>query len=192
MHFSDAARSASLGDAPPDDVSHALAVLGPESEAELGALSTLRRAELADRFVRNLRTLSIVRAPELHRRLLEQVDASPRGAWSGDLRDPMGLMALRNQVKYVLTAVGFDWEEMSRLQACVGGLSRWIESNGGGSARLLVGERDVRFELQMPAADSDPAVVEHSPMALALKDCVQDFRVTCEDGAVRFSFAVHP
>lgn len=191
MHFSDAASQATRGYAPPDDVARALSVLGAEANAELGALSTLRRAELADRFVRNLRSLSVVNAPELHRKLLEQVDAAPRGAWAGDLRDPMGLMALRNQVKYVLTAVGLDWEAMSRLQACVGGLSRWIESSGGGAARLQVDEREVRFELEMPAVGSD-AEVEHSPMALALKECVRDFQVSHHGSVVRFSFAVQP
>lgn len=175
---------------PPEEIRRALQALGEDAGRVISTLPPEKRAELVDRFIRNLRSLGVAPATELHHRFLASVDAEPRGSWTNPLRDPVSIVELRNHIKYVLTALGLPWSAIAKLQAGICGLGRWIVSSGGGEVGVSVERRTVRFLLTMASHGLEDALLERSPISAAVKDSVDNFHVAHADTQVRFEFIV--
>lgn len=187
--FTDAAAPL-VGAVAPEEVRIALQILGPDAKRPLAELTAPRRAELVDRFTRSIHSLSVADGTTLHHRLLGALDAAPHGDWRAKLDGPIALVELRNHVKYVLTSLGLPWSGISRMQAGICGLGRWIVSEGGGEALVTVAGSEVRFLMTMTASGLGDALLEHSPISSAVKDSVQGFQVAHTGPIVRFEFIV--
>lgn len=190
LSFAEIVGPLTAGSVAAEELRIALQILGPDAKRPLAELTAPRRAELVDKLTRATRSLSVAAATELHHRLLHAVDAEPRGAWQATLDGPVSLVELRNHVKYVLTALGLPWSAISRMQAGICGLGRWIVSEGGGEALVTVDGSEVRFVMTMTASGLGDALLAHSPISSAVKDSVQGFQVAHTGPIVRFEFIV--
>lgn len=175
----------------PSDVEAALRILGTEASAPLDGLAPVRRAELVDRFVRNLRGLGVHPATELHRQLMAQVHATPEGDLQIPFNGPLSLVEIRNQLKLAMTAIGMGWDQLTRIQSSACGLVRWLQSSGEGAMVISVAGSRARCSIRSAAApDADASLVEKSPMVAALREQVRDFAVRRDGKEMRIEFAI--
>lgn len=188
--FAEAATQVSATRVQAADIAQALKVLGDEAAWPLPKVPPIRRAELVDRYVRNLRTLAVRSATLLQRELLMVVHAEPDPQWEGPLRGPVSLIELRNRLKHALTIIGLDWDRLTKVQSCACGLARWVQDYGGGSVSIQMQSHEARCRIRCGAQGADLALVEQSPMVSALRAVVRDFRVDRIGTQLEFAFAV--
>lgn len=179
-----------VGARPGLDPAAALAMLGPEARAALTGLDVPVRAALVDRFVRNLRGLSVHAAAGLERELLGVVGAEPRGRYRWPLDSSRALVELRGGLRYFCAWLGYPWDELSRLQAVIGGAARWIHSSGRGVVEASVEPGGVRFELEFEVQGLDARQVPSSPLLLAIREQTSDFRAVEQGGRILVQFTL--
>ena len=172
------------------DLKAVLELLGPDVHADLAKLEPMRRAALVDRLVRNLRTLSVGHGPTLERDLLKATGAEPRGAYFWELTSATALVDLRTGLKYLATWLGYEWADLSRLQANVCGLARWIQSSGVGAVRAAVEPGRVRIELRFSVPGVDARTLSSSAYVVAVRDTTSDFQLRTDGGAVVLEFSL--
>lgn len=179
-----------VGARPGLDASAALAVIGPEARAALPSLDAATRAALVDRFVRNLRGLSVHDATALERQLLRVLGAEPRGTYRWSLESSRALVELRGGLRYLCAWLGLPWHELSRLQAVIGGAARWIHASGQGVVEATVEPAAVRFEIDFEVRGLDAKQVPTSPLVLAIREQTEGFVATEQAGRIRLQFTL--
>ncbi|MBL8919610.1 MAG: hypothetical protein JNJ54_12155 [Myxococcaceae bacterium] len=162
--------------------------LGADVASELQQLDLQRRAALVDQLVRNLRGLSVAHGPRLERELLSALGAEPTGVFEWELMTPTSLVNLRSGIKYLATWLGYDWADLSRLQAVLCGVARWVQASGSGSLTAAVEPRGVRFEFRLSIPGFEVKTVESSPFVTAINDVAQGFAVRDDSGTAVVSF----
>jgi len=172
------------------DTASVLEMLGAPVREDLERLDVKQRAALVDRLVRNLRGLSVTHAPDLERALLRETGAEPHGTMTWELTGAAALVELRSGVRYLGTWLGYGWADLSRLQAVISGLARWVQSSGTGHLIARVGEKQVRFTLVLKVAGFDRKLVEASPFVQAVGDASQGLEVLKTDEGVEVGFTV--
>lgn len=172
------------------DLRSVLELFGLEVKSDLSQLEPKRRAALVDRLVRNLRGLSVTHGPSLERDLLQATGAEPRGHYQWDLATETSLVDLRSALRYFGAWLGFDWAELSRVQAAICGLARWVRSSGTGTMEAEAEERKVRFRLRLAIPGHNARTIETSPFIVAVHEVTSEFAAHHEDGpvVVEFSF----
>ena len=188
--FAVAARASASSHCPKDEIDEALRVLGAEAEAPLTMLSSERQASLADRFVRNLKSLGVHQATHLEHDLLGQLHAQSSGPWTIQLDGALSNIELRNQLRFALTALGLGWDALSRVQASIAVVTRWIQSRGAGSVEVTSADGAVSFRIATHDQQLTPSLVEDSPLVRMLRECVQAFRVQAGADGLELSFRV--
>ena len=188
--FAEAATQISATRVQAADIAQALKVLGDEAAWPLPDVPPLRRAELVDRFVRNLRTIAVRSATVLQRELLTAVHAEPDREWEAPLKGAVSLIELRNRLKHALTVVGLDWDRLTKIQSCACGLARWVQDCGGGSVSIQMQDQKARCRIRWGGQSADLALVEQSPMVSALRSAVRDLHIARIGAELEFDFAV--
>lgn len=179
ISFADAAAEILAPWATPAQVREAARALGPEAEdLDFGSLSTAKKAALAQQLVRHLKHLAVDQAVEVHRQLQKLLEAEPRGDWYRSLENGHALVDLRTHLRQVLTALGYSWEEIFRLQASVCALGRWLEKLGRARVAVRSAAKEATVTLSALAGDWKPEAIAGSPMVAALKFKVQDLAVS--------------
>lgn len=84
----------------------ALKVLGAKAEQPIDTFDTERRILLATQFVRALRNVGVAEANRLEHALYEALDAAPTSRRAVVIKDAISLIAVRNHVAQVTTALG--------------------------------------------------------------------------------------
>jgi hypothetical protein len=163
-------------------------VLGPDITSDLKALDVHRRAALVDQLVRNLRGMSVAHGPRLERELLRAIGAEPTGVFRWDLKTATALVNLRSGIKYLATWLGYEWADLSRLQAVLCGLARWVQGSGEGTLSATVEATGVRFEFRLVIPGFEVKTVEVSPFVTAIQDVAQGFAVRDDKGTAVVSF----
>lgn len=161
------------------DLGSVLEALGPDVASEVDELTVPRRAALVDQLVRNLRGLSVAHGPTLERALLTAVGAEPAGSFRWDLSSATSLVNVRSGLKYLATWLGYDWAELSRIQAVVCGVARWVQSSSQGALIAIVEPAGVRLQFHFSMTGFDAKTVESSPFISALRDVA--LRLSVED-----------
>lgn len=164
--------------------------LGSDVTTELEQLDLSRRAALVDRLMRNLRAVSVTGVPRLERELLKATGADPRGTLRWSLNSATALVELRSGIKYLATWLGYDWAELSRLQAVLCGLARWVNSSGTGTFTATVDGPRVQMELEFQVPGFDGKTVETSAMVMGVRDMVTDFKSHHAGDTVLLKFAL--
>lgn len=164
--------------------------LGSEVKTELDQLDRSRRAALVDRLMRNLRAVSVSGVPKLERELLKATDAEPRGTLRWSLNSATALVELRSGIKYVGTWLGYEWAELCRLQAVIGGLARWVNSSGTGTLTATVEGAQVNFEIELQVPGFDGKTVETSALVMGVRDMVADFQAHHAGDNISLKFAL--
>lgn len=167
----------------------ALAALGAEASVVLDTLDSARRAALVDKLVRNLK-LPVEAAPPVERELLATVRATPTGLYEWRLGSATAVVELRSGLRYLATWLGFTWQELSRLQAVVGNLVRWVQTAGGGVVAARVEPNGVRFHLSLSVPGVDSEAMRASPFVKALVDVSNGLRVDQAGDAVQLEFSL--
>jgi hypothetical protein len=189
--FAEVASSIAVPFAQREDVRGALEVLGAEAGAMLHALPFPRRAALVDRFVRNLRSISVHDSPQVHRLLMSAADAGVEPEFHIQLADARSVLAVRNHLKAVMTSLGHSWEALSRVQAGVCGVIRWLQSSAGAEIWISSTDETARFTVGVGRLEADPRMIESSPMVMALKSAVQRFQITRRGSDLHLEFEIH-
>lgn len=172
------------------DAASVLELLGSAAREDLERLDVRQRAALVDRLVRNLRGLSVTHAPDLERALLKETGAEPHGTLRWELKGAAALVELRSGVRYLGTWLGYGWADLSRLQAVISGLARWVQSSGSGRLTATVGEQQVRFAMVLKVAGFDRKLVEASPFVQAVGDAATGLEVLQTDEGMQVGFTV--
>lgn len=170
------------------DVRQVVGILDAEGARELAALEVPVRARLVEKLVRNLRGLSVREAPVLERELLAATEAEPRGTLEWRLDSATTFLELRGALRLLCTWLGYEWGELSKLQAVVGGLGRWVLGNGAGVMTAKVEREVVHFTLHATVRGFAPATVAASPFVQAVRDVTSDFVVRPERDEVVIEF----
>ncbi len=170
------------------DLRAVLELLGAEVKSDLSTLDPQRRAALVDRLVRNLRGMSVTHGPSLERDLLKATGAEPSGIYQWELTTATALVDLRSGLRYLGTWLGYEWAALSRLQAVVSGLARWVQGSGTGTLEAAVEPRRVRFALRLTIPGHDVKTVEASAFVVAVKEVADAFEVGHEDRTVVVRF----
>lgn len=188
--FGDVVQSVASSYAAPDDVKNALKVLGQDVSVEMLALPQLDRARMVDRFVRNLR-VGVHGMVDVQRQLLDAVDARPESEFHTDLKDARSVLAVRTQLKEVLTVLGHGWESLARVQAAVCGLVRWLQTAGGGDFTILLNRKEAHFRVAADALGADARLIESSPIVRALEASVSELQVVERSDGLFLEFYIH-
>lgn len=163
------------------DLPAMLHLLGAELIADLDQLPAPRRADLVDRLVRNLRTLSVSDGPALQRELCRATQAAPLEHYGWELDSATALVALRGGLRYLATWLGYDWNELTHLQATICGLVRWVKAAGSGRLDARVEPKRVLFTLRARLPGVDARTLAASPLVVAVRDVTTGCAVR-EDG----------
>lgn len=164
--------------------------LGSEVKTDLEQLDRPRRAALVDRLVRNLRGMSVHGVPKLERELLRATGAEPRGTFRWSLDSATGLVEVRSGLKYLATWLGFEWADISRLQAVLGGLSRWVHSTGTGTLTAEVESSRICFEFQLEVPGLDAKTIESSALVTGVRHMVTDYATSHQGDTVFIKFTL--
>lgn len=167
----------------------ALAALGADANQPLSGLDTSRKAALVDKLVRNLK-LPMEATPPVERELLTTLHAGPSGTYEWRIDSAQATVELRSGLRYLATWLGFTWQELSRLQAVLGNLVRWIQTAGTGHVEAHVEPKAVRFSLSLAVPGINADVVRTSPFVTALADLTQALAVSRHGEAIRLDFAL--
>ena len=189
--FETTVRAVALPHVGKEDIDGALAQVGPQAAQEVDRLDRAERATMADRFVRNLRALSVHEQVKLERQLLLRLDAVPSSIWASQLDSAVSLIELRNHLKQALTVLGLDWGRTTRVQSLVGGVARWLQSMGSASMRVTSSDDAVSFVLSTRAPALTPELVRESPMVQMMRDQVAQTEVRKNFDAVEIAFSIH-
>lgn len=171
------------------DLRAVLELFGLEVKSDLNQLEPKRRAALVDRLVRNLRGMSVTHGPSLEHDLLLATGAEPRGQYQWELSTETALVDLRSSLRYFGAWLGFDWAELSRLQAAICGLARWVRSSGSGTMEALAEAHRVRFHLRLTIPGHDAKTIETSPFVVAVREVTTNFVASHEAGKVDLEFS---
>ncbi|HEY3446025.1 MAG TPA: hypothetical protein VGK67_06640 [Myxococcales bacterium] len=187
--FADAAAEILAPWATPAQVREAARALGEDAELDFGALAASKKALLIHQLVHQLRHLAVDEVVEVHRQLQAMLEAEPRGEWRLDLVGGAAPVELRNHLRQVFTAIGMSWERLSRLQAGIGELVRWLRATGQASAVVCIAGKAALVEL---AAAKGPTAeqIAGSPFVLALEPHVRDLKVSLRGEQVVVAFTV--
>jgi hypothetical protein len=170
------------------DLRAVLELFGLEASTDLNQLDPKRRAALVDRLVRNLRGMSVVHAPSLERDLLQATGAAPSGHYQWELATETALVDLRSAIRFFGAWLGFDWAQLSRVQAAICGLARWVRSSGSGAMEADAQRHQVHFHLRLTIPGHDAKTVETSPFVVAVREVTSDFVARHEGGTVVVEF----
>lgn len=110
----------------------ALKGLGAKAEQPIETFDTERRILLATQFVRALRNVGVAEANRLEHALYEALDAAPTSRRSVVIKDAISLIAVRNHVAQVTTALGVPWSSGMQVQSAISDVARFVSANGGG------------------------------------------------------------
>ncbi|MDP1826951.1 MAG: hypothetical protein Q8L48_27000 [Archangium sp.] len=168
----------------------ALHAVGPSAQLELQHLGRIERGMMADRLIRNLKSLGVHRATELERELLEQLEATPAGRYSSKLDGAVSLVELRSHLKQSLTGIGLGWEELTRTQSLVAGVARWLQAIGGASMEVMSSANSVDFRLTAEDRQLTPSLVRQSPLIQMLCSHSARFDVNKADTTVEITFSI--
>jgi hypothetical protein len=169
--FADVLKLAAAGRCRTEMLAIGLQALGTKGEARHDELDPERRAALVSLFVRNLKGLPVAAALELERELLQQTDALPSVHRSMTLRDSLGLIALRNHVRYLTVALGFDWSTGMMVQSSIAELARIL---------LETGSAELGFSLGNDGRQADVKV--QPALVLPVEGFLLGWRPTLPDG----------
>lgn len=175
---------------PAGELEAAIKVVGPSAQLEVQYLGRIERGMLADRLVRNLKSLSVHKATELERELLVRLDAAPTGKFSSKLDGAVSLVELRSHLKQSLTGIGLDWEGLTRTQSLVAGVARWLQSIGGANLEVHSSEHSVDFRLTAEDGQLTPDLVRQSPLVQMLSSHSSRFDVNKADRTVEITFSI--
>lgn len=173
------------------ELQHVIDLLGAEAKDDLSHLDARRRAALVDRLIRNLRGMSVTHGPRLERDLLKATSAEPSGLYRWELSTAAAIVELRSNLRYLGAWLGFDWSDISRLQAAVCGLVRWIQATGSGVLQADVDAHRVHFRLRAKIAGFDLKTVDASPFVEAVRAVTQAFLSSREGDEVVLDFYLY-
>jgi hypothetical protein len=188
--FEEVVRAVALEVARASDVEPALRALGPRAALPVEELSSVERGRMADDFVRNLGSLSVYQATDLDRLLLMQLDAAPSGRFTAKLDGASALTELRNHLKHALTALGLDWEKLTRAQSLVAGVARWLQAIGGATMEVNSTTHSVDFLLTAQDRQLTPELVRQSPLVQMLRSYSTGFAVSKDGLTVAIIFSI--
>lgn len=161
--------------------------LGGDVRRALAELERSRRAAMVDRLVRNLH-LSVTEAPALERELLRATNSEPSGTYEWRFDSATAIVDLRSGLHYLGIWLGFEWADLSRMQAVIGNFVRWAWSSGVGSLRATVGPAVVHFAMTMQITGYDARLVQSSPFVASIADVSSRLSVKEEGGTICLEF----
>jgi hypothetical protein len=174
----------------PADLQFALRAVGPRAQQPVAQLSRVVRAQLADHFVRNLKSLSVNQATELEHELMARLDATPTGVFTSKLDGAVALVEVRSHLKQTLTGLGLDWERITRAQSLIAGVARWLQTIGNATMQVLSTENSVHFVLTAQDRHLTPDLVRRSPLVKMLSEHSTGFDVNKADVTVEITFSI--
>lgn len=189
QRFEDVVAQAARGSISEEEVRRTLDALGGRAAVPLGELGTSERAQLADRFVRNLKSLSMQQATELQRELVRALEAPP-GRFTSRLDGAVSLVELRSHLKHALAGLGLDWDRLTRAQSLVAGVARWLQSIGGAHMDVTPSEDAVDFVLTAEAEQLTPDEIRRSPLVQMLSAQTARFNVEKQQTTVEITFSI--
>ncbi len=114
----------------------ALASLGSRADTVLSDLSPERRSTLINHFVRLLRNTSIQIATRVEHAMLEAANCRSAEKRVISLKDAISLIAVRNLIHQMATALGIGWNDSMKLQSALSDISRFLIEKGGGRIEI--------------------------------------------------------
>lgn len=113
-------------------IKNALDPLGAKAEQATDTLDVERRRQLATQFVRALRNVGVADSTRIEHELFTALGAAPTQRRSIPIKDAISLIAIRNHVQQLATAVGMPWGEGMQVQSAISDVARFLSQNGGG------------------------------------------------------------
>ena len=134
--FAQLARSIAIKHVSSTTIESAISALGNKTSCVVADLTVEKRSALVNHFVRTLRDTSVQTATRLEHALLAAASCRSAGRRVIVLKDAISLIAVRNQVHQLASAVGLSWNESMRLQSAISDLARFIVEKGGGRIEI--------------------------------------------------------
>lgn len=174
----------------PAVIDAALIALGTRADIVLSELTTERRSTLINHFVRLLRNTGIQTATRVEHAMLEAASCRTAEKRVISLKDAISLIAVRNLIHQMATAVGIGWNDSMKLQSALSDISRFIIEKGGGKVEIKDTGSALVFLIDSLAdltAFSPPQIPSPSWLASTL-NLAQGFRTTLSGGGTHFEF----
>jgi hypothetical protein len=190
MTFAQLARSVAQKHVPGSAVESALAALGGKAEWNLSSLDAERKGSLVSHFVRGLRNIGVHAASRIERAMLEAAGCCGAGRRVLVLKDAISLIAVRNQVHQLATAVGLAWSESMRVQSAVSDIARFVVERGGGRIEIEETLDGLSFVV-LTALDIGPVLHPGTPAPTWLSgtlNIARDFRSSRSGGGTALEF----
>jgi hypothetical protein len=122
--------------------------------------------------------------------LVQPLDAGSASVWASDLDTARSLTELGHQLKDGLSALGLEWNALTRLQSLVGGIARWLQAVGGAGMRITSSSEVVACVLTTRSVEVTADLVYQSPLVQMLRAHLSRFEVRQRDGTLEISFDV--
>lgn len=130
--FSQVARDVAGRYLPAAIIKGALDPLGAKADQAVDTLDVERRRQLATQFVRALRNVGVAESTRVEHELFTALGAAPTQRRSVPIKDAISLIAIRNHVQQLATAIGMPWSEGMQVQSAISDVARFLSQNGGG------------------------------------------------------------
>lgn len=177
--FSEIAADVSRRSAPQEAVARALSLMGARADLLVDDLDADHRIRLVGQFVRGLRNIGVHEAARIERDLYEAVGAGPTSRRPVVVKDAISLVAVRNHVQQLTTALGVPWATGMQIQSAISDVARFVAANGGGQIDM---EADadglmrfaVRMDTYLPMVSLGAAT---PPWLVGVAELTDDFRM---------------
>jgi hypothetical protein len=148
------ARSRAVRLAPLAAIDDALTKLGAVADRTIDSLDRERKLQLVTRFVRAIPALGVQTASVLEHELLAAIGVEPTGRHVLPVQTAISLVAVRNHLHALVTAVGVSWSDGMLVQSAVADVVRFVLERGGGTIEMTA------------TSEHDIAVTIHSTKSL--------------------------
>lgn len=130
-------------------IQRALEALGPRAEQRVEQLDADRKIQLTGQFVRALRNVGVADSVRVEHDLVDALGAAPTSKRVVIIKDAISLIAIRNHVAQLCTAVGMPWSLGMQVQSAVSDVARFLSAHGGGQieTEAKAGDR-ITFEIR--------------------------------------------
>jgi len=144
-------------------IKHGLEALGLKAEQPLGDTSVERKLQMIAQFVRGLRNVGVAEAAQIEHHLYLALGAAPTERREVVVKDAISLIAVRNHVQQLATALGVPWAESMQVQSAVSDVARFVASSGGGRIETeALGDGRVHLSV-WTNRPLGPLSIEHPP-----------------------------